>query len=73
MSEDGNEDIDLIGFVSYYGDNLSWTEFGKYETVIYSLRKNYSVIPTLCYDINHGIIVDPINEDKIDLKNLLMR
>jgi len=66
-----NEDsFNDLGFISSSDNNLIWTEFLDRFTFVYSLRKNYSVIPTLCYDIINGIISDPITEDQIDLKDI---
>jgi hypothetical protein len=63
FNEADPDDIYQIGFIVYtHGDGLSWTEFCGKRTIIYSLRKNYSIIPSYCYDIVNGIILDPVNE-----------
>lgn len=59
------DDIYQIGFICTYDDGLSWTEFCGIRTIVYSLRKNYSIIPSFCYDINNGIILDPVDDSFI--------
>jgi len=67
FDESDPDNIYQIGFICMYNDGLSWTEFSGMRTVVYSLRKNYSVIPSFCYDVNNGVIMDPINENIITI------
>ena len=48
-------------------DNLVWTEFIANTTYIYSLRKNYSIVPTFSFDFEKKTMNDPITDVSIKL------
>jgi hypothetical protein len=59
------DDIYQIGFFCLHYNGFSWTEFCGQKTIIYNIGKNYSIIPSFCYDIDHGIILDPVDDSFI--------
>ena len=61
------EDLHQIGFVALMNDNLVWTEFVGSNTFVYSLRKNYAIVPTLSFDFENKIVMDPITDTSIHL------
>lgn len=69
--DDPSSSVYQIGFVCAVGDSLSWTEFSGEETIVYTLRKNYSIIPSFCYDIHNGTIIDPITYKTFEFHSFL--
>lgn len=64
---ESDSDIHQIGFVALLDENLVWTEFIGNTTYIYSLRKNYAIVPTLAFDFEKKTINDPISDFSIQL------
>lgn len=65
--ESSDNDIHQIGFVALLDDNLVWTEFIGNTTYIYSLRKNYSIVPTFSFDFEKKTMNDPVTDFSIQL------
>jgi hypothetical protein len=61
------DDVHQIGFVALLDENLVWTEFVGNATYIYSLRKNYAIVPTLSFDFENKTVTDPITDISIQL------
>jgi len=65
--ESSKNDIHQIGFVALLDNSLVWTEFVGNNTYIYNLRKNYAIVPTLSFDFENKIVMDPITDTSIQL------
>lgn len=65
--DDFTNDLNTIGYVVLMNNTLVWTEFIENKTFIYSLRKNFSIVPTISIDFKQNIINDPITNTSIKI------